>query len=190
MAKEKFTWTPDIEEAIIERHSLGESLLDICDGLKGLPTISQAYGHERADKEFRDRMRIATEQYARVKFEECIKIADDSSGDWRRRITRNGKDVVEEVDHENIQRSKLKIETRLKALAKIDPERYGGKQSVEISGKGGGPIETKDVSDLDLARRMAFILEKGKRQAVTVNGSVAVTRITPPMIAVNELDEL
>jgi hypothetical protein len=39
-------------------------------------------------------------------------------------------------------------------------------QSVEHSGKDGGPIETKDVSDLELGRRLAYVLEKAMREAV------------------------
>lgn len=34
----------------------------------------------------------------------------------------------------------------------------------EVSGEGGGPIETKDVSDMELARRMAFILASGLKE--------------------------
>jgi phage terminase small subunit len=34
----------------------------------------------------------------------------------------------------------------------------------EHTGKDGKPIETKDVSDLETARRVAFLLEKGKRE--------------------------
>lgn len=35
---------------------------------------------------------------------------------------------------------------------------------VEHTGKDGGPIETKDATPLETARRIAFILEKAKRQ--------------------------
>lgn len=38
-------------------------------------------------------------------------------------------------------------------------------QTVEHSGVGGGPIETKDVSMVDVAKRLAFILTSGAAQA-------------------------
>lgn len=34
-------------------------------------------------------------------------------------------------------------------------------QATEITGKDGGPIETKDVTGLELARRLAFLLTQG-----------------------------
>jgi hypothetical protein len=36
--------------------------------------------------------------------------------------------------------------------------------TAEITGKDGGPIETKELSSLELARRIGFLLEKGKRE--------------------------
>lgn len=36
-------------------------------------------------------------------------------------------------------------------------------QTVEVAGKNGGPIETKEVSDLEVARRVAFLLTQGVR---------------------------
>ena len=35
------------------------------------------------------------------------------------------------------------------------------KSSAELTGKDGGAIETKDVSDIEFARRLAFLLQKG-----------------------------
>jgi hypothetical protein len=36
--------------------------------------------------------------------------------------------------------------------------------SAEITGANGGPIETKELSSLEMARRIGFLLEKGKRE--------------------------
>lgn len=52
---------------------------------------------------------------------DCLAIADDGTRDYVR-----SKDGVV-VDHDHISRSKLRIETRLKLLAKWDPRRYGDK---------------------------------------------------------------
>ncbi len=43
-------------------------------------------------------------------------------------------------------------------IAKILPDLQS--ISAELTGKDGGPIETKDVSDLETARRIAFLLAK------------------------------
>lgn len=52
---------------------------------------------------------------------DCLAIADDGTRDYV-----PSKDGVV-VDHDHISRSKLRIETRLKLLAKWDPRRYGDK---------------------------------------------------------------
>ena len=56
--------------------------------------------------------------------EECLDIADNASNDW---MTREGKDgeTSWQVNGEHIQRSKVRIETRLKLLAKWCRQRYG-----------------------------------------------------------------
>jgi hypothetical protein len=41
------------------------------------------------------------------------------------------------------------------------PDIYRDNASVEVAGKNGGPIETKDVGTTELARRIAFLLTKG-----------------------------
>lgn len=61
--------------------------------------------------------------------QECMSIADDGRRDYA--TSEDGREVV---DHDHIQRSKLRVETRLKLLAKWDPRRYGEKQQVELSG--------------------------------------------------------
>lgn len=61
--------------------------------------------------------------------EECLRIADDASNDWM--VMEHGDD---KLDAEHVQRSKLRIETRLKLLAKWDPKRYGEKLQTEHSG--------------------------------------------------------
>jgi hypothetical protein len=53
---------------------------------------------------------------------DCLEIADDGSRDYT--TTTDGREVP---DHDHISRSKLRIETRLKLLAKWDPRRYGDK---------------------------------------------------------------
>jgi hypothetical protein len=59
---------------------------------------------------------------------DCLHIADDNSRDTRF-IKKNGHEI-EITDNDVIQRAKLRVETRLKLLAKWDPKRYGEKLDV------------------------------------------------------------
>ena len=59
--------------------------------------------------------------------EECLDIADNAGNDWMERLDPEGVPVGWQVNGDSIQRSKLRIETRLKLLAKFNPKRYGDK---------------------------------------------------------------
>jgi hypothetical protein len=70
--------------------------------------------------------------------EEALEIADDGSNDWMERRRKDGS-TEEVVNSEHVQRSKLRIETRLKLLAKWSPKRYGDKQTHSSGGDPDAP---------------------------------------------------
>jgi hypothetical protein len=56
--------------------------------------------------------------------------------------------------------------TRLDAAKAAAPYVHAKLASIEMTGKDGGPIETRsELSELELARRIAFALEQGARMA-------------------------
>ena len=63
-------------------------------------------------------------------FRKIIEIADDTGGDYV--TTSDGKKIV---DHENIQRSRLRVDARKWAAARLAPKKYGDR--VEHDHKGG-----------------------------------------------------
>jgi len=80
---------------------------------------------------------------------------------------------------EKIKASQLVNRLTANALGEIDPELSSGQvksieillrksipdvSSIALTGKDGGPIETKDVSEAELARRLAFLLSRGVRE--------------------------
>lgn len=75
---------------------------------------------------------------------ECLAIADDARNDWM-----VGKEGGFVLDHEHVQRSKIRIETRLKLLAKWDPRRYG--ERVTLAGDKEAPLEHRHtMTDAEL----------------------------------------
>jgi len=70
-------------------------------------------------------------------------------------------------DAETVRRVKFKLYDKRAALVDIGKHLGAFTQKVELTGKDGGPIETKEVemSELELARRIAFALEQGARAA-------------------------
>ncbi len=51
------------------------------------------------------------------------------------------KDGKKTLDHEHVQRSRLRVDTRKWAAGKLAPKRYGDK--LQHTGEGGGPIRTE-----------------------------------------------
>jgi hypothetical protein len=64
----------------------------------------------------------------RVWAHEIIEIADDSSGDFI--INERGERAV---DHENINRARLKVDARRWLLSKILPKRYGDRVQADVT---------------------------------------------------------
>ena len=89
--------------------------------------------------------------------EDCLRIADDASNDWME--TEYGP----RVNAEHIQRSKLRIETRLKLLAKWNPKKYG--ERLAVAGDAESPLKVE--AELGAEKLLKAILENAQlnRQA-------------------------
>jgi hypothetical protein len=124
-----------IADEICARLSEGEPLAQICrdDGMPAVRTVSD---WKRAHESFSANFAHAREEGFDRIAADCLDIADETSGDTIH--TEDG----DRPNTEWISRSKLRIETRLKLLAKWDPKRYGEKVTQELTGSGGGPFET------------------------------------------------
>jgi hypothetical protein len=136
-----------VAKEICHRLSMGESLVGICQS-ENMPTRACVYhwldeaAKEDAPKyliEFFDRYTRARDLQSDSFFDEAIYIADDSSGDVVE-MKRDDGTTYDKVQHEVIQRSKLRVDTRLKVAAVTRPEKYSEKKLMELTGKGGGPV--------------------------------------------------
>ncbi len=87
---------------------------------------------------------------------DCLAIADDGRRDYAK-----GEDGREVVDHDHISRSKLRIDTRIKLLAKWDPRRYG--DALKLSGDPENPI--MGMTDEQVDARLAVLLAKREASA-------------------------
>ena len=89
--------------------------------------------------------------------EDCLRIADDAVNDWME--TEHGP----RLNGEHVQRSKLRIETRLKLLAKWNPKKYGEK--LALAGDAENPLKVE--AELGAEKLLKAILENAQlnRQA-------------------------
>lgn len=149
-------YTDDIAAEICRRLAGGESLRRICsdDHLPNDRTVRQWAADNRNG--FYPQYARARDLGLDVMADEIIDIADDGQNDYIE--TEDGREVL---NGEHIQRSRLRVDSRKWYLSKLAPKRYGDRMAHEHTGKDGGPIETRDLTDLEFARRVAFALAKG-----------------------------
>lgn len=118
-------FTQALAEEICERLAKGEPLAQICRD-DHMPSDRTVRNWREADAEFSSAIACAREAGFDALAAECLEIAEDGAHDYKTKKRSNGEEY-EEFDSEHVQRSKLRIDTRLKLLAKWDPKRYGEK---------------------------------------------------------------
>lgn len=141
--------TAAIVDAIIDRLSQGEPLAQICRD-EGMPHPSTFRDWANGDEALSLRFARAREDGFDQIALDAVKIADygdedqipDADGNLR-------------TNSEVIQRSKLRVETRLKLLAKWDPKRYGDRQV--IAGDPEQPLEHKHSGTVALDPSEAYL---------------------------------
>ena len=120
----------------------GKSLNSICK-LEDMPHKSTVLlwvvKGERGDvdyKDFSDQYRRAREAQTEAVLDDVIEIADDDSLDlaFKKKDDPTGESGEAFINHENINRSKLRIETRFRFAAKMHPRKYGEKLTTALEG--------------------------------------------------------
>jgi hypothetical protein len=109
----------------------GKTLRDFC-RQEGKPSYRTIYRWLDDDPELASRFAHARDLGEDIIAQECLAIADDES-----------RDVSGELQMPNgvaVQRDKLRIDTRLKLLAKWNPKKYGDKQ-IMTGADGEGPVQ-------------------------------------------------
>lgn len=159
-------FSQQVADEICDHLAEGRSLRSYC-AKDNAPRKSTVMRWLREHATFRDQYAHAREDQAEVLADEMLDISDDGSNDFM--MQKRGDTEVEVVDHDHIARSRLRIDARKWFAGKLKPKKYGDKVVNEIMGKDGGAVqvETKDVTDVEAARRIAFMLGKavGKQQA-------------------------
>lgn len=129
------SFTQKIADELCERISKGESVRTICKD-KHMPNADTIY------KWLLDEDKIPfSEQYAKARaaqaehlFDEILDIADDGTNDYVERETKDGHTIVI-GDHEHINRSRLRVDTRKWYLSKVLPKKYGEKIDITTGGE-------------------------------------------------------
>jgi hypothetical protein len=129
MAKRQSKRTPEVEERIIEGLTDGVPLRVLC-RQDDIPSWRTVYDWINADPSFASRVAYARDLGFEAIAEDILDIADDTP-----------------AISEHVQRSKMRIDTRLKLLACWSPKRYGNKQDVSIGNKEGETLKVQSNAE-------------------------------------------
>jgi hypothetical protein len=159
-------YTKEKGDLICSRLSDGESLRSICrdENMPNIGTVLRWVSSKDND-EFRTQYAHAREIGLEHMAEEILEICDDGSNDFMEKATGSGLVVV--ADHEHIQRSKLRVDTRKWVLSKLLPKKYGEKASMELTGADGGAIQ---FSDSERAAKIQAIMAAAQQRKGTDEG--------------------
>jgi hypothetical protein len=136
------TYTLELGDLICALMAEGKSLRSICE-LEGMPHKSTVLlwvvKGDRGEEPyvvFSDQYRRAREAQGEGALDEVNEIADDSSLDYifRKKDDESGESAEAIVNHEHINRSRLRIETRFRFAAKMHPRKYGEKVTTALEG--------------------------------------------------------
>lgn len=142
-------------EMICAGLSEGHSLLSICEAL-GV-AYSTACNWERDIPEHGANSARAREIGCHYLASQCLDIADDARNDWMERQDRDGQGGGWVLNGDHVQRSRLRIDTRMRLIGKWLPKVYGDKVAI------GGAA---DLPPIQSSRPLAELTTEELRAAV------------------------
>ncbi len=142
-------YTKELADLICEKVADGQSFRKLTTD-DSMPCISTIFTWLRTYPEFLHQYEIAKDQQADLMAEDIIEIADDGRNDWMEINDDEGAITGFRVNGENIQRSRLRVDARKWTASKLKPKKYGEKGSLELSGPGGGSINTNNKFTIEV----------------------------------------
>lgn len=134
-------YNPKLARDICARLTAGESLRRICrdDGMPAMSTVMLW----NLDNEggFSEQYAKARRAQAEQLMDELLDISDDGSNDFMAKLDEEGQPTGGYmVNHENIARSRLRVDTRKWYASKVLPKIYGDKQIHQTQEGDDGPL--------------------------------------------------
>jgi hypothetical protein len=134
-------YTQELCDEIVRRIADGEPLRQICRD-EHMPQWGAVYRWEQEHPEFKERIAHARILGEEAISQECLSIADDATNDWMEKLDKDSQGIGWQLNSDHVQRSKLRIETRLKLLAKWNPRKWGDKVDLNHGVQPDNPLAT------------------------------------------------
>lgn len=132
-------YTKALAIKICARLATGQSMKRVSMDEK-MPALSTLFLWLANHKEFSELYAQAKAESADAMAEEILDISDDGTNDWIEKELIDKKtgevyDTIEVFNHEHVQRSKLRVDTRKFLMAKMKPKKYGEKLDLTSDGE-------------------------------------------------------
>ena len=152
----------ELAAQICEQLSDGMTLREVCraDEMPSEVTVRRWATEDREG--FSAQYAQARETGYHAMADDLLEIADDDKHD----AIVDAESGISRQNGEFIARSRLRVDTRKWLLSKALPKIYGDKITNEHTGKDGGPIATADFSEVEIARRVAFLLTSAAKDKI------------------------
>lgn len=150
------TFTAEVGEDICAGLAEGRSLLSICDAMGIAESTARQW--EQDNPGHAANSTRARELGCHALASQCLEIADDDTRDWEPVTDSDGRVIGIKVDGEHVQRSKLRIETRMRLIGKWLPRVYGDR--TVVAGDPEAPLNPRPlagVSTEDLTAALAAL---------------------------------
>lgn len=128
--------TDDLTNEICQRIAEGESVRQIS-LLEHMPDRSTLKRWIATNEAFQAHYARAKEAQMEHYAEEIVDIAEDGRNDWEERENKRTGETYVALNHEAIDRSKLRIEARKWLMGKLKPKKYGEVTRLEGAGPNG-----------------------------------------------------
>ena len=137
------TFTQEIADRICEELALGKSMRTVC-AQDGFPEMRTVFRWLRSNESFCQQYARAKEEAADAFTEDMISIADDAEQDYETRVNEDGHEY-QAVNHDHINRSRLRVDTRKWIASKLKPKKYGDAMQLKHSDPNGEPLKIEVV---------------------------------------------
>lgn len=124
-------YTEELADLVCDKLADGESMRTVCKP-DDMPDKSTVFRWIRKHEGFRDQYTRAKEESADSLVEEILDISDDATNDWMEINNEEGEIKGYKLNGENINRSRLRVDSRKWIASKLKPKKYGEKIEQKI----------------------------------------------------------
>lgn len=164
-------FTPALFTLICDRISRGESLSAVCRDPE-MPHKSTVLRWLREMPDLRDRYVQARDDLMEYWASDILEIADDGTLDVIPGLNKYGDEVMV-PNHANVQRDRLRIDSRKWLLARLKPQVYGDRVEVDVSGEIQHRVDITALSAREKMRRLALFMLEDQAAGAIIDGEAS-----------------